>query len=191
MVELWPWWLGAAALFATSIGFVLAVGRPLGVSGAVATLLDRDELRAERSDAAALEDEMMRATREAFGDDAIAAAATTTAAGVGARKLSWSTNLAFALGIVGGGFVAALSTGAVGLPLDDAQRAFFGDGVGAYAIVFAGAVLVGFGTQLAGGCTSGHGLVGCARLQPGSLVGTAVFFGTAIAVSFLLAAVLR
>jgi hypothetical protein len=49
-----------------------------------------------------------------------------------------------------------------------------------------GGIFVGAGTSMAGGCTSGHGLVGCARLQPGSLVATASFFGTAIAVSLLL-----
>lgn len=49
-----------------------------------------------------------------------------------------------------------------------------------------GGILVGFGTRLAGGCSSGHGLSGCGRLRPVSLVATAVFFGTAVAVSFLL-----
>ena len=54
------------------------------------------------------------------------------------------------------------------------------------SLLFAGGVLVGFGTRLAGGCSSGHGLSGCGRLQPVSLVATAVFFGAAVAVSFLL-----
>ena len=34
---------------------------------------------------------------------------------------------------------------------------------------------VGFGTRLGGGCTSGHGVCGMARLSPRSLVATAVF----------------
>jgi uncharacterized membrane protein YedE/YeeE len=53
-------------------------------------------------------------------------------------------------------------------------------------VLFIGGVLVGFGTRLAGGCSSGHGLSGCGRLQPVSIVATAVFFGTAALVSFLL-----
>ena len=53
-------------------------------------------------------------------------------------------------------------------------------------LLFAGGVLVGFGTRLAGGCSSGHGLSGCGRLRPVSMVATAVFFGTAVIVSFLL-----
>ena len=52
-------------------------------------------------------------------------------------------------------------------------------------------VMVGFGTRMAGGCSSGHGLSGCSRLQPGSLLGTAAFFGAAVAVSFLLDVVMR
>lgn len=36
-------------------------------------------------------------------------------------------------------------------------------------------LLVGFGTRLGAGCTSGHGVCGLARLSPRSLVATAVF----------------
>ncbi len=53
-------------------------------------------------------------------------------------------------------------------------------------VLFVGGVLVGFGTRLAGGCSSGHGLSGCGRLRPVSMVATAIFFGTAVVVSFLL-----
>jgi uncharacterized membrane protein YedE/YeeE len=54
-------------------------------------------------------------------------------------------------------------------------------------LIFAGA-LIGFGAKLAGGCTSGNGLSGNAVLSPASLVATATFFGTAIAVSFAIEA---
>lgn len=42
-------------------------------------------------------------------------------------------------------------------------------------------LLVGFGTRLGGGCTSGHGVCGMARLSPRSILATAVFmlFGVA------------
>jgi uncharacterized membrane protein YedE/YeeE len=53
-------------------------------------------------------------------------------------------------------------------------------------VLFVGGVLVGFGTRLAGGCSSGHGLSGCGRLRPVSILATAVFFGAAVLVSFLL-----
>jgi uncharacterized membrane protein YedE/YeeE len=51
-------------------------------------------------------------------------------------------------------------------------------------LLVAAGVLIGFGARTAGGCTSGNGLSGNAMLSPASLVATATFFGTAIAVSF-------
>ena len=53
-------------------------------------------------------------------------------------------------------------------------------------IVIAGGLLVGFGTRLGGGCTSGHGVCGLARLSPRSVAATALFMATAIFTSFLL-----
>ena len=38
-------------------------------------------------------------------------------------------------------------------------------------------LLVGFGTRLGSGCTSGHGVCGIARLSPRSIVATVVFLG--------------
>ena len=50
-------------------------------------------------------------------------------------------------------------------------------------IVIAGAgLLVGFGTRLGGGCTSGHGVCGMARLSPRSVTATLIFMGTAMVV---------
>ncbi|WP_295891048.1 YeeE/YedE thiosulfate transporter family protein [uncultured Vibrio sp.] len=41
-------------------------------------------------------------------------------------------------------------------------------------------VLVGFGTKLANGCTSGHGIIGMGRLSKRSITATMIFMGTAI-----------
>lgn len=43
------------------------------------------------------------------------------------------------------------------------------------AVTALAGLLVGFGTRLGNGCTSGHGVAGCARLSPRSLVATASF----------------
>lgn len=43
-----------------------------------------------------------------------------------------------------------------------------------------GGSMVGFGTRLASGCTSGHGVCGVARLSKRSITATCVFLGTAI-----------
>lgn len=45
----------------------------------------------------------------------------------------------------------------------------------------AAGLLVGVGTRLGSGCTSGHGVCGLARLSPRSLVATLVFIGTGVA----------
>jgi hypothetical protein len=58
------------------------------------------------------------------------------------------------------------------------------------ALLIASGALIGYGARLAGGCTSGNGLSGNAILSPASLVATGTFFGTAIAVSFLIEALI-
>lgn len=47
-------------------------------------------------------------------------------------------------------------------------------------------LLVGFGTRMGGGCTSGHGVCGLGRLSMRSLVAVVVFMATAIATTFVI-----
>lgn len=51
-------------------------------------------------------------------------------------------------------------------------------------LVVAG-LLVGFGTRLGSGCTSGHGVCGLARLSPRSLAAVATFMAAAIVTVFV------
>lgn len=53
-----------------------------------------------------------------------------------------------------------------------------------WTIVVAG-LLVGFGTILGSGCTSGHGVCGISRLSPRSLIATIVFMAAGIAAVFI------
>ena len=48
-----------------------------------------------------------------------------------------------------------------------------------------GGVLVGFGTSLGSGCTSGHGVCGLGRLSIRSLVATVIFLVTGIITTFV------
>lgn len=57
-------------------------------------------------------------------------------------------------------------------------------------LMAAGGLLVGFGATLGGGCTSGHGVCGLARLSTRSLVATATFMATAIVTVFVVRHVL-
>ncbi|MBN9554924.1 MAG: YeeE/YedE family protein [Alphaproteobacteria bacterium] len=47
-------------------------------------------------------------------------------------------------------------------------------------------LLVGFGTRLGNGCTSGHGVCGMARLSPRSVAATATFMASAAVTVFIL-----
>ena len=77
--------------------------------------------------------------------------------------------IAFLAGLVGAGLIAA----AVSSPAT----------VNPYptAVLIVAGVLVGFGTRLGGGCTSGHGVCGISRLSIASLVATATFIATGAA----------
>jgi len=56
-----------------------------------------------------------------------------------------------------------------------------------WIIVIAAGLLVGFGTRLGSGCTSGHGICGIARLSPRSIAATVTF----VAVAMLVVAITR
>jgi hypothetical protein len=88
------------------------------------------------------------------------------------------------IGLVVGGFVF----GVFGSSLHGYGwlTATFGSHALIAAVLVACGFLIGYGAKLAGGCTSGNGLSGNAVVSPASLVATATFFGTAIAVSFLI-----
>ncbi|MEJ7843654.1 MAG: YeeE/YedE family protein [Rubrobacter sp.] len=52
-------------------------------------------------------------------------------------------------------------------------------------VMVAAGLLVGFGTRLGSGCTSGHGVAGIARLSRRSIVATLMFMGAAILTVFV------
>lgn len=54
-----------------------------------------------------------------------------------------------------------------------------------WLIIVLGGFLVGFGTAYAGGCTSGHGISGVANLQPASFIALASFFAGGILGTFV------
>lgn len=87
----------------------------------------------------------------------------------------WGWRVAFIIGLLAGPVVLPLVTGApppIQFPMGPAVMAVAG-------------FLVGVGTMLGNGCTSGHGVCGIARLSGRSLVATAAFMAAAILVVFL------
>ena len=49
-----------------------------------------------------------------------------------------------------------------------------------WVVIAVAGLLVGFGTRLGGGCTSGHGICGIGRLSPRAIAATVVFMATAV-----------
>lgn len=82
---------------------------------------------------------------------------------------------AFVAGLVGGGLVMRLV----------APSTFPSVAPASLGLLAAGGLLVGFGTRLGGGCTSGHGLCGVSRLSPRSLVATGVFMAVGMATVYV------
>jgi uncharacterized membrane protein YedE/YeeE len=71
--------------------------------------------------------------------------------------------LSFLAGLIAPAIVAA----AINMP----KPVFFGS----TATLIVAGLLVGFGTRMGGGCTSGHGVCGMSRLSPRSIAATLIF----------------
>jgi uncharacterized membrane protein YedE/YeeE len=107
---------------------------------------------------------------------------------IGARRLSFGPFGWMLFGLIAGATAFALIAGGPDFHgygwLTDTFTGTGGD-VLIVAILFACGVLIGLGTKIAGGCTSGNGLSGNAMLSPASLVATMTFFATGIVVSVI------
>ncbi|MEW6637603.1 MAG: YeeE/YedE family protein [Actinomycetota bacterium] len=82
---------------------------------------------------------------------------------------------AFLVGLVLGAVVYMLVTGATDLVQVESSL----------AVLMVAGLLVGFGTRLGSGCTSGHGVCGIARLSKRSITATVVFMVAAVATVFV------
>lgn len=87
------------------------------------------------------------------------------------RRGDWGWRLSFVAGLV----LSALGARASGYSMDPL---FPSDN----NIILVAGIMVGFGSRLGSGCTSGHGVCGLARCSVRSAVATACFIGAGIAV---------
>lgn len=94
------------------------------------------------------------------------------------REAAWRS--AFIVGLVAGAGAYGLVSGSLPVQLQS----------GGALLLFSG-LLVGIGTGLGSGCTSGHGVCGMARRSPRSLAATAVFMAAAIATVYLFRVLVR
>lgn len=86
----------------------------------------------------------------------------------------WAWRLLFVIGLIAGAVLYSMVTGDLGVAVQ----------VGWPLMAMAG-LLVGVGTRLGSGCTSGHGVCGIGRLSQRSMIATAVFMATAGATVFV------
>lgn len=89
-------------------------------------------------------------------------------------KGDYGWRFSFVLGLVSTGVIVAMSTSEWITP---APRSL--------PLMAVAGLLVGFGTRMANGCTSGHGVCGIGRLSTRSIAATVVFMGFAMVTVFL------
>lgn len=86
----------------------------------------------------------------------------------------WLQAVGFLVGLQGGALIISLALRAPPITITSSAPLLIGGGL-----------LVGFGTRLGNGCTSGHGVCGLARLSPRSIAATAAFMAAGIATVFV------
>lgn len=191
-------WIGGVALALVPVLHRVMLGRQLAVSGRFASMVDRiteprREAEPEMSEAE-LAAAFAAATEAAFGAEAVGAAPPSAPAIESSAALPLAptrplSHVAFFVGLALGGLVVAAASGGLSFSATLRGEAFsseLGQGPASWLALGIGGVLVGFGTRMAGGCTSGHGLCGVSRREPGSLAATAAFFGTGIGIALIL-----
>ena len=93
-----------------------------------------------------------------------------------AQGVGLASNLAFVLGLLLGPLAYLLAFG--GWPTVEITAS--------WPLIIVAGLLVGFGSRMGSGCTSGHGVLGLARLSARSMVAVATFLSTGmIAVTVL------
>ncbi len=92
------------------------------------------------------------------------------ASGIAADGAPWSWAMAFVVGLPLGAALIAAVVGPVQTHFSNSP-----------AILILGGLVVGFGTRLGNGCTSGHGVSGMSRWSLRSIVATATFTAAGIA----------
>ena len=144
------WAAGGAAIAAVTLALLFVANRRLGISGGF--------------------------------DDLCSLALSGPYFRRGAVRAARPWRFPFLAGLVIGGFLsAALSGGWAATWSMGTFDTVVGLGhAGKLAWMFVGGLFIGFGTRLANGCTSGHGIFGLSNLEWPSLVSTVCFMGGGI-----------
>jgi hypothetical protein len=193
MIEHWPWYVSGIALASIPIVHWLGLDRALAVSGRFSALVNRARLGSEAPRFEMSPEQLVAAMREAtiaaFGSDSVTAVTSTGTLPEAPTRLPLANHLLFLSGMLAGGLLSALLAGSWSPAFELQGETFnglFGRSPAITAtVLIGGGVLVGFGTRMAAGCTTGHGLCGVSRFQKASLAATGAFFGAAVVVSMI------
>lgn len=156
----WHWAVGGVAIAAVTLALMLIGSRRLGISTGFEDVCS------------------LVLTQPYFARDAVVS-------GRGWR-------LPLLVGLLLGGFLSAVTSGgwAPTWSLGRLDTALGLSPLGKLAWMFVGGLCIGFGTRLAGGCTSGHGIFGVANFERASLVATLSFMAGGIVATNLVYRVL-
>jgi uncharacterized protein len=189
MTEGWPVALGALVIGGMATLYPLFTGRTLGVSSVYASL--NEKRSGPSGDLDELEAQLMAATLAEFGEVSAPPEPPTLLERLARLRAETERFRGlFLVGLLVGAAVAAFASGTMRFDLTlgrsfDARYGSFGPL--SVAVLLLSGVLIGVGTRVSAGCTSGHGITGVARGEKGSLLTTAVFWGTALAVAWVFA----
>jgi uncharacterized membrane protein YedE/YeeE len=161
-VAFWPGWVGGIAIGTYLLFQLILTGHPLGVSTAFGNVCG------------------MFSRLKFFH--------------TGSFEDNFNWRLWFIIGIPLGGLIAALTSPgsmALGFSMGDLYDSVLPSALPLRGLVLtAGGVLIGLGSRMAGGCTSGHSISGLALLNPPSIVASMGFFAGGIIIVQLLFTVL-
>jgi uncharacterized protein len=195
----WPFWLGGLALAGAAVVHWFLVGRMLAVSGRITLIVNRfrfgnpDPGLADMT-AADLAEALRQATAAEFGPPSANAPPVSVQSpdppDAPALAPLWGSpppfvaHVLFFAGLAAGGLLSSYAAGGGAatamLHGETFTRLVGGSPVVSSLLLLTAGVCIGFGTRMAGGCTSGHGLCGVSRFQPGSMLTTATFFGVGV-----------
>jgi uncharacterized membrane protein YedE/YeeE len=168
-VQAWPWWVAGPLVGLYAVAFFAFARRNLGASSGFPAVLEalRGKDDPDRMDLANPDDPL--ALPSYPSDPAPRWRVWWLAGLLAAGALDW------ALGGRDGG----------SLDLPGFTETFRGLALWErMGILGLGGVLIGFGTRMSGGCTSGHAIFGVSQRQLPSLLATAVFFACGVATAF-------
>lgn len=198
------WWMSGLALGGIAVLFRLLTGRTLGISGSWRKVAFwKQERENDKASQAITQNQegaanaLLAATLAEFGDASVATTDTadnqsTASPAKTKQAVPWTAHAVFLISLIFGGFLWAIITGHFQLQfnLSAIHDHISGSFTNMSFMLLIGGFLVGMGTQMAGGCSSGHGLSGCSNLSWSSLVATGIFFSTAVVAANLIKAVM-